>query len=103
MKPEIANLIIESRAKHRNVSSYTVQHREFRLNPNEARGQGAENESWVIVGVIGNVSVESNEGFFRVDGSQNTEDVHLHEGIIQVLNLDETVSFIEFLQVSWHY
>jgi hypothetical protein len=49
------------------------------------------------------VSVESNEGFFRVDGSQNTEDVHLHEGIIQVLNLDETVSFIEFLQVSWHY
>ncbi|MFN8356294.1 MAG: hypothetical protein U0Y10_17685 [Spirosomataceae bacterium] len=101
MKPEIANIIIVSRAKHRGVEQYTVQHRELRLNPNETRGIDAENESWLILGTQGNVTVESNEGFYRVNGSMNTEDVHLHEGVIEVSNQDDNVSFIEFLQVSW--
>ena len=42
MKPEIANIIIVSRAKHRGVEQYTVQHRELRLNLNETRGIDAE-------------------------------------------------------------
>lgn len=101
MKAEIAHLVIATKAKQKGTGDYTVQHREFRLNPNEQRVTDGENETWMLLGHTGNVAIESNEGFYRIDGSQNTEDVHVHEGVFYITNLDEDVNFVEFLQVTW--
>ena len=82
---------------------YTLDHRDFNLQPQQTRILQATDESYIILDADDSIVVRSQLGVYDRVTALVAESVHHHTGEITLENHSTTdVEYVEFIVAVWH-